>query len=194
MHTRLKMCLQKLSNGGGLQVRAQIIWNKPTASMGWGDYRYKHEPMFYAGKKETEIVFYGDRTHATIWDFQKSEQDLLIWARRQKKAEEMGLTTIWTMKREPVTEYKHPTTKPVELITHALTNSSKADDIVLDTFLGSGSTLIASEKSGRVCYGTELDPKYVDVIVTRWIDYTGEDTVVRNGKIIKWPKTKADQQ
>jgi len=64
--------------------------------------------------------------------------------------------------------------KPVELITEAISNSSKSDDIVLDLFLGSGSTLIAAEKTGRICYGMELDPKYVDVIIKRWEDYTGQ--------------------
>jgi len=71
------------------------------------------------------------------------------------------------MKRDNVQEYVHPTQKPVELISYALFNSSKAEDIVLDLFLGSGSTLIACEKTNRICYGMELDPKYVDVIIKR---------------------------
>lgn len=139
--------------------------------MGWGDYRWKHEPMFYCGKDKT--VFYGDRTNSTILDFNKSEQQLLNWAKRMKRDEANGKTTIWTMKRDSVQGYKHPTQKPVELISYALHNSSKADDIVLDLFGGSGSTLIACEKTNRICYMSELDPKYVDVIIKRWEDYTG---------------------
>lgn len=96
-----------------------------------------------------------------------------------KNLETRGKATIWTMKREPIASYKHPTQKPVELITYALTNSSKAEDIVLDLFLGSGSTLIAAEKTGRICYSCELDSKYVDVTLQRWSDYTGEDPILK---------------
>ena len=176
----------------GMAIRNQLIWNKPTASMGWGDYRWKHEPFFYASKEGTETVFYGDRTHSTILDFHDSDQKLLNWAKRQKQLEAEGKLTIWTMKRDKVNEYKHPTQKPVELITYALFNSSKAEDLIIDPFLGSGSTLIACEKTGRVCAGIELDPKFADVIVQRWVDYTGIEEVVRNGKAEAWLKTKYD--
>lgn len=173
----------------GLAVRNQLIWNKPTASMGWGDYRWKHEPFFYASKEGTDTVFYGDRTHSTIIDFHDSELKLLNWAKRQKKLETEGKLSIWTMKRDRVNEYLHPTQKPVELITYALFNSSKAGDVVVDPFLGSGSTLIACHKTERVCLGIELDPKFVDVIVQRWVDYTGIETVLKNGKDEVWEKT-----
>jgi DNA modification methylase len=93
------------------------------------------------------------------------------------------------MKRDKVNEYKHPTQKPVELITYALMNSSKAEDLIVDPFLGSGSTLIACQKTERVCAGIELDPKFVDVIVQRWVDYTGIEQVVRNNQPENWPKT-----
>jgi DNA modification methylase len=172
-----------------MAIRNQLIWNKPTASMGWGDYRWKHEPFFYAAKDGIKTVFYGDRTHSTIIDFHDSEQKLINWAKRQKKLETEGKHTIWTMKRDKVNEYQHPTQKPVELITYALFNSSKAEDLVVDPFLGSGSTLIACEKAGRVCAGIELDPKFVDVIVQRWVDFTGIEQVVRNGQPENWPKT-----
>lgn len=64
--------------------------------------------------------------------------------------------------------------KPVDLLVYQMTNNTKKDDLVLDSFLGSGSTLIAAEKTGRICYGIEIDPKYVDVILKRWEDYTGQ--------------------
>lgn len=176
----------------GMAIRNQLIWNKPTASMGWGDYRWKHEPFFYASKEGTETVFYGDRTHSTIIDFHDSDQKLLNWAKRQKQLETEGKLTIWTMKRDKVNEYQHPTQKPVELITYALFNSSKAEDLIIDPFLGSGSTLIACEKTGRVCAGIELDPKFADVIIQRWVEYTGIEEVVRNGQSETWPITKYD--
>ena len=168
----------------GWNVKCQIIWNKPTASMGWGDYRYKHEPMFYCGKDNT--AFYGDRTGTTIWDFHKEIDDIVKWAQTIQNADKTGKTTIWTMKREPVQDYKHPTQKPVELIEYALRNSSKNGQLVADLFLGSGATLIASGKKGRVCYGMELDPKYVDCAIKRYCDYTGNNKIIKNGKEIEW--------
>ena len=102
-------------------------------------------------------------------------------------------TDIWRYDK-PTRSAEHPTMKPVSLVTEALTNSSNNGDIVLDTFLGSGSTLIACEKSGRICYGIELDPRYADVIVQRWVDYTGNEKVVKNGKEIKWQRTKEVDQ
>lgn len=79
--------------------------------------------------------------------------------------------------------------KPVELMTNAIQNSTKGGDLVIDAFLGSGSTLIASQKTGRICYGMELDPKYADVIVQRYVDYTGNENIKLNGKDIIWNKT-----
>ena len=166
------------------KVKSQLIWNKPSAGLGMNEYRPKHEPFFYCVNKEAN--FYGDRTGTTVWDLHKSEQALIAWAKKQKVLETEGKTTIWTMKRENVGGYVHPTQKPVELITYAIHNSSKTGDIVTDTFLGSGSTLIAAQKTGRVCYGMELDPKYVDVIISRYVAYTGNNTVIKNGEEIIW--------
>jgi DNA modification methylase len=78
---------------------------------------------------------------------------------------------------KPSRSAEHPTMKPVSLVVEAITNSSKQGGVVLDLFMGSGSTLIAAEKTGRICYGSELDPKYVDVIIKRWEDYTGEKAI-----------------
>lgn len=173
----------------GLAIKNQLIWNKPTASMGWGDYRWKHEPFFYASKEKCETAFYGDRTHSTIVDLQKTEDQLLKWVKKQQKAERDGKFTIWTMKRDKVNDYQHPTQKPVELITYALTNSSKQEDVVIDPFGGSGSTLIACEKTNRVCRTIELDPTFVDVIVQRYVDYAEEPVVTKNGIPVEWAKT-----
>ena len=82
--------------------------------------------------------------------------------------------TLWEVKKDKHSEYKHPTQKPVELVLKAIKNSSKEGDIILDPFLGSGTSLIAAEQCGRVCYGVELDPSYVDVIIERWENHTGK--------------------
>jgi DNA modification methylase len=89
-----------------------------------------------------------------------------------------GQSDVWTLAREPGTEYVHPTQKPVELVTRALLHSSKQDDIVLDCFGGSGSTLVAAEKHRRKARLIELDPKYVDVIVQRWQQWSGSYAVL----------------
>ena len=81
--------------------------------------------------------------------------------------------TLWVCDRANKNEY-HPTQKPVELVVRAITNSSKPEQIVIDLFLGSGSTLIACEKTNRICYGMEIDPRYVDVIIQRYEEYTGD--------------------
>lgn len=82
--------------------------------------------------------------------------------------------SVWTISKDFAGDYKHPTQKPVELGVEAITKTTNNGDLVLDLFLGSGSTLIAAEKTGRICYGMELDPKYTDVILKRWEDYTGK--------------------
>lgn len=170
----------------GFEIRHQLIWNKPAAGLGMGDYRAKHEPFFYAGVKGTKPNFYGDRTHTSIVDFQKTDEELARWAKKEKAAEKDGRTTIWTMKREPTKDYVHPTQKPVELVMYALHNSSKVDDIVLDPFLGSGATTIACEKTNRRCFGLELDPRFADVIIQRWVDHTSNRNITKNGEPIVW--------
>ena len=124
-----------------------IIWMKQSAGMGWQDYRAQHEPILYGWKEgKGKHFFCNDRTK----------------------------TTIWKIGRDAQTNYVHPTQKPVALPEEAINNSSKGMDIVLDLFGGSGSTLIAAEKTGRKARSMELDPKYCDVIVKRWEDFTGK--------------------
>jgi DNA modification methylase len=173
-------------NANMMDVITQLIWNKPSAGLGGNAYRSKHEPFFYAGVKGITPQFYGDRTHSSVLDLTKTEEQLMKWVKKQKAAELEGRTTIWNMKRAPVQEYVHPTQKPVELVMYAIHNSSKVGDIVLDPFLGSGTTLIACEKTNRACYGLELDPKYVDVIVERWCTFTENHTIKKNGEVVTW--------
>jgi DNA modification methylase len=92
-------------------------------------------------------------------------------------------STLWQVSRDSAAAYKHPTQKPVELATRAVSNSSQPGDIVLDLFLGSGSTLIGAEQLSRRCFGMELDPKYVDVCIERWCNYTGNDKETIYGQV-----------
>ena len=124
-----------------------IIWMKQSAGMGWQDYRVQHEPILYGWKE-------GKGKHYFIPDRSK--------------------TTIWKFNRDSQATYVHPTQKPVVLSEEAILNSSKGLDIVLDLFGGSGSTLIACEKTNRKARLMELDPKYVDVIIERWENFTGK--------------------
>jgi DNA modification methylase len=158
-------------NKNNFEVKNQIIWVKLVASMGWGDYRWKHEPIFYCHQKGTSIEFYGDRKQYTQWDEERDDKWLLKMIKAEIKKQEDGGSTVWRFGRE--FNYKHPTQKPVQMVMKALFNSSKSGNLISDLFLGSGSTLIAAEKTGRICYGMEIDPKYVDVIIQRYEDYGG---------------------
>jgi len=128
-----------------LDVRQCLIWVKNALVMGRQDYHWQHEPILYGWMKGSSNSWYSDRKQTTILNFPK-----------------------------PMKNKEHPTMKPVAMVEYLIKNSSKHEDIVLDTFLGSGSIIIACEKSNRICYGIELEPKYCDVIIKRWEDFTGE--------------------
>ena len=179
---------EKALHQTGFTIDTQLIWNKPSAGMGMNDYRTKHEPFFYAYLSKEDKNFYGDRTGTTVWKIPQDDEKAFKWFMKEQEAMEKGGTTVWTMSRASTSEYVHPTQKPAELPVTAITKSSKPDDIVLDLFLGSGTTLIGAEKTGRVCYGMELDPKYVDVIVQRYVDYTGNEYITKNGIPTIWTK------
>ena len=132
------------------QIKHELMWlkNSPTFSLGRLDYDYKHEPMLYGWNKSH--VFYGKGGQKlSVWEFDKPRKCDL-----------------------------HPTMKPVELIENALLNSSAEGDTILDLFGGSGSTLIACEQTGRQCRMMELAPHYVDVIIRRWQDFTGQEATL----------------
>ena len=141
----------------GYKLSSVIIWAKNNSTFGRQDYFWKHEPILYGWKEGAAHSWYGDNKQDTIWNIDR-----------------------------PSRSDTHPVMKPIELIMKALTNSSKSEDIILDLFLGSGSTLIACEKSKRICYGMELDPKYVDVIVTRYCKFVGSNKIIRNGEQEQW--------
>lgn len=126
------------------------------------------------------VIVWDKKVHGLGSDY-KSTYELCIVGKKGKPEinNRYGLDyqDIWRLQREMGRNKDHATAKPVELLVKPISHASKADDIVLDLFLGSGSTLIAAEKTGRICYGMELDPKYVDVIVKRWEDYTGREAI-----------------
>lgn len=130
----------------GWELKQTIIWAKNNHVLGRSDYHYKHEPLLYGWKSGAGHKFYGGTGETTVWNHNK-----------------------------PLKSDLHPTMKPIELIAHAINNSSKQEDIVLDLFGGSGSTLIACEQLNRTCYMMEIDPKYVDVIRKRYAKFIGKE-------------------
>ena len=131
-----------------------LIWIKERFTLGRGDYHSQHEPILYGWPEGAAHSWHGDRKQ----------------------------TTLWTCSRDAAKDYVHPTQKPVELIERAIGNSSKGGDLVLDLFGGSGSTLIAAEKTGRTCRTMELDPKFADVIVERWQNFTKLEATNQDGE------------
>ena len=128
--------------------RQTLNWVKSSMVLGRSDYHYRHEPIFYGWKPGAAHTWSSDRTQTTVLEFPK-----------------------------PSRNGEHPTMKPVALVEYCIGNNSKAGQSVLDLFGGSGTTLIACEKTGRTCYMMELAPKYCDVIVTRWEQATGKKAV-----------------
>ena len=162
-------------NMNGFEVKNQIIWVKSVASMGWGDYRWKHEPILYASRDGKKVPFFGDRAEYTTWEEELTDAQLLKRVKKMIDREEKGESTVWKLRRE--VNYDHPTQKPLQLMRIALWNSTSSEDVVLDPFLGGGSTLIAAEDTSRICFGMELDPKWIDVIIKRWEKQTGKKAV-----------------
>lgn len=139
--------VQASLEANGFKMRAQIIWNKSQMVMSRGDYHWKHEPCWYGVKGTGKWC--GDRKQTTIWDIDKPSKS----------------------------ETNHSTQKPIECMRRPMMNCSEPGDIVYDPFLGSGSSIVAAETSNRICYGNELNPTYVDIIVTRWQNLTGKQAV-----------------
>jgi DNA modification methylase len=133
----------------GFTIRAQIVWAKERLVIGRGDYHWQHEPCWYAVRKKGNWT--GDRKQTTLWTISSGGQDI---------------------------ETAHGTQKPVECMRRPMLNNSERGQSVYDPFLGSGTTLIAAETTGRVCFAVELDPLYVDVAVRRWQSFTGNAAIL----------------
>jgi site-specific DNA-methyltransferase (adenine-specific) len=126
------------------RVRQCLIWKKQTLVMGRQDYHWMHEPCLYGWKEGASHGWYSDRKQTTVLEFDR-----------------------------PSRSTDHPTMKPVALIAYQIGNSTAPQGLIYDSFLGSGTTLIAAEQLGRKCYGMEISPQYCDVIVKRWEILTG---------------------
>ena len=135
----------------GWEIRQTLIWNKNSITLGRQDYQWKHEPCLYGWKSGASHVWYSDRKQSTVINFDRPTRSAL-----------------------------HPTMKPVGLFDYQIKNSTKSGDIVLDLFGGSGTTIMACEQNDRNAYVMELDPRYADVIIKRWEEFTGEKAVKLN--------------
>lgn len=172
-HINFEQALNKV----GLKVRQELIWNKNTFNLGRAHYQQKHEPCLYGWKGDTCRYFIDIRNLSTVIQDEdelnidkmtKGEMKVLLHKIYEEK---IPVTVINEAK--PMKDADHPTMKPVRLFGYQIGNSSKPGDIVLDTFGGSGTTIIACEQLGRKCYMMELDPHYCDVIIARWEKLTG---------------------
>lgn len=133
----------------GFVLSGCCIWKKDHLVLGRSPYQWQHEPCLFGWKKGGKHLWYADRKQTTIWEYDR-----------------------------PTHSKEHPTMKPVALMAYPIQNSTMTNCIVLDPFLGSGSTLVACEETGRICYGVELDAKFIDVIVRRYIEMVGDDSGV----------------
>jgi len=141
----------------GFQLRTQIVWVKPHFVLSRGDYHWQHEACFYAVRGGAKSHWAGDRKQSTVWEIANN-------------------SAISCGEREQT--WGHSTQKPVECMRRPIENNSKIGDVVYDPFLGSGTTLIAAEMTGRICVGLELSPAFVDVIVQRWQAFTGKTALL----------------
>lgn len=170
-------------NEAGLKVREQLIWNKNTFILGRQDYHWKHEPCLYGWKDGEKHFFIDDRTQSTVFedkgiDIKKMKKEELVDLLKQFLSDKCSTTII--NEDKPSVNDLHPTMKPIKLIARLVKNSSKQDEIVLDLFGGSGSTIITCEQLNRKCRTMEYDPKYVDVIINRWETFTGKKAELIN--------------
>lgn len=167
----------------GLDLKQCLIWVKNSLVMGRQDYQWKHEPILYGWKPGAAHYFVNDRTNTTVIDdklnLKKLSKDEMLKLLQEIFSEKTPTTVIYHDK--PQRNDVHPTMKPVTLIGYLMQNSSKPMQIVVDPFLGSGSTMVAAHQLKRRCYGIELDPKYVAVIIDRMIKLDPSLKVTRNG-------------
>lgn len=151
---------RKAFSDAGFYLSGCCIWKKPSLVLGRSPYQWQHEPCLYGWKKNGKHQWYSDRKQTTIWEFDKTKKNT-----------------------------DHPTMKPIPLLAYPICNSSMSNTLILDPFGGSGSTLIACEQTDRSCYTAELDEKYCDVIVKRYIEQVGSAEgvfVERNGEQIPY--------
>lgn len=164
------------------RIRSTLIWVKNAMASGWGDYRYRHEPILY-GWKDGEHYWCGSRSQDSILD-KEIDYDAMTKADAVAMLKDIldnnAVPTTALKFAKPAANREHPTMKPIALLAYLIKNSSRSGEIVLDPFGGSGSTLLACEQTGRVCYTVELDRHYCDVIRKRYWQF------VNNGDENGW--------
>ena len=169
-------------NSAGFKVKQVLIWSKHLV-LGHSDYHWSHEPILYA-IKDKNCEWIGDRTHTTLlnghFNFENMTKDELIEYLKQIQKQ----SDILEIKKDNTSEYMHATQKPTELSQTCFLNNTRPKDIILDTFGGSGSTLIACEMTNRICRTIEISTNYADVILERYYKFTNKEPIREDGK--KW--------
>ena len=158
---------RKAFKDAGFYLSGCCVWKKNALVLGRSPYQWQHEPVLYGWKQKGKHQWFSDRKQTTIWEYDR-----------------------------PKSSKEHPTMKPVQLMAYPIQNSSMRGTLALDPFLGSGSTLIAAEQTGRVCYGIELDEKFVDVIVKRYMEATGKTDVqlIREGRTLTFEEAVSEYE
>lgn len=167
-----------------LKSRQQLIWNKNSIVLGRQDYQWKHEPCLYGWKEGAAHYFVDDRKQTTVIEdkgieINKLSKDEMKQLLKQIFSDKTSTTII--NEDKPHNSVEHPTMKPLKLLERHVKNSSKPNELVLDLFGGSGSTMMTCEQLNRTCYMMEFDPKYVDVIIQRWENFTEKKAVKLKG-------------
>lgn len=158
---------RKAFKDAGFYLSGCCIWKKNSLVLGRSPYQWQHEPCLFGWKQKGKHQWFSDRKQTTIWEYDR-----------------------------PKSSKDHPTMKPIQLMAYPIQNSSMRGTLVLDPFLGSGSTLMAADQTGRICYGIELDEKFVDVIVKRYMEATGNSDVkvLRNSQTISYDEAQAQME
>lgn len=158
---------RKAFKEAGFYLSGCCVWKKNALVLGRSPYQWQHEPVLYGWKQKGKHQWFSDRKQTTIWEYDR-----------------------------PKSSKEHPTMKPVQLMAYPIQNSSMRGTLILDPFLGSGSTLIAADQTGRVCYGIELDEKFVDVIVKRYMEATEKSDVqlIREGKTLAFEEAVSEYE
>ncbi|KJQ58908.1 site-specific DNA-methyltransferase [Streptococcus gordonii] len=151
----------------GFYLSGCCVWKKNALVLGRSPYQWQHEPVLYGWKQKGKHQWFSDRKQTTIWEYNR-----------------------------PKSSKEHPTMKPVQLMAYPIQNSSMRGTLVLDPFLGSGSTLIAADQTGRICYGIELDEKFVDVIVKRYMEARENTDVklIREGRTLSFEEAVSEYE
>lgn len=158
---------RKAFKDAGFYLSGCCVWKKNSLVLGRSPYQWEHEPVLYGWKQKGKHQWFSDRKQTTIWEYDR-----------------------------PKSSKEHPTMKPVQLMAYPIQNSSMRGTLILDPFLGSGSTLIAADQTGRVCYGIELDEKFVDVIVKRYMEATEKTDVqlIREGRTLTFEEAVSEHE